>query len=117
MSYKDILLKQDISVCQDPSDSFVPYEQLRLPGATSNKHRENKGRDTCRDREFDVLGENDQILYDLTKELKEKFEFKGFMNSCNMSKLMDIFAKYMRLEELDDEDANDECISAEDDFF
>lgn len=111
MAYRDILVhNQPVApLASGTGDIYLPWEEVRSQIYKEERH----ARVPCKEREYQVLLENDHLVFDITKELRERFEFKGLLRECNMTRLMEIFTKHMRLEEIfnedDDEDVEDDA--------
>lgn len=109
MDFKQVLLKETPVEyrCREPK--FVQWSELDFdivkPYEPTKEH-------LYKPKEYETLCNNDRILYDLTDELKEKFEFKGLLQNCNMLSLLETVIKYMKCEEIetcaDDEDFTSE---------
>lgn len=101
MAYRDILLREEVHVLPAVHDIYVPWEELDVHLKTKTFSRVVQPPSfQPKEKEYQVLVENDHLLHDITKELKERFEMKGLMRECNMTRLMEIFTKNMRLEEI-----------------
>lgn len=64
-----------------------------------------------------VIIDNDHILFDLTSHLKEKYELKGFLNQCNMNRLIDIFYNNLIVEDFPDVDLEEDEFDTDEEFF
>jgi hypothetical protein len=63
-----------------------------------------------------VLIMNDDIIFELTSCLKERYELRGFLNNCNMNQLLDIFYNNMIVEEVHDVCMDEDDLESDDDF-
>ena len=61
-----------------------------------------------------ALIENDNILYAITDDLKSRYELHGFLNTCDMKRLLKIFARNINVEEVILDQEDDDYISEED---
>jgi hypothetical protein len=117
MNYKQVLVHEDPVYIEKKNKEYMSWEEVnkKIQSIEKAKVVPSKPRNL---NKYEVLSENDNILYDITNELKEKFEFKGILNNVSVSKLIDIFANNMRLEEiLDDEDEDDNVLEEDDNNF
>lgn len=60
--------------------------------------------------------EMDHILFETTKELSECYSLKGFLNDCNMVKLISILADNITVEEVQLDTEEEEYNSGDEDF-
>ena len=111
MNFKEVLVHQDITNDKDSKE----FETWEVVSRKINKKTVcNKKNNIYNDAKYNIICQNDHIIYDLTKELKERFELKGLMVNCDMSKLIDIFMKNMKLEEILEDEDDDEYFMEED---
>ena len=112
MNFKEVLVHQDVTNDKD-SKTFETWEVVCRK---INKKKGDTKLKTCSngDAKYNIICQNDHIIYDLTKEMKERFELKGLMVNCDMSQLVDIFMKNMKLEEILEDDDDDEYFLEED---
>lgn len=117
MNYKQVLVHEDPVYIEKKNKEYMSWEEVNKKIQSIEKAKVVPSKPSNLNK-YEVLSENDNILYDITKELKEKFEFKGILNNVSVSKLIDIFANNMRLEEiLDDEDEDDNVLEEDDNNF
>lgn len=112
MNFKEVLVHQDITNDKDSKE----FETWEVVSRKINKKTvcNKKNNNIYSDAKYNIICQNDHIIYDLTKELKERFELKGLMVNCDMSKLIDIFMKNMKLEEILEDEDDDEYFMEED---
>lgn len=127
MNYKQVLVHEDPIYTDNKKKEYMSWDDVNAHFNVNsnvkiniNTNMSSKGieKGKCNLNKYEVLCENDSILYDITHELKDKFEFKGFLNNSSVSKLIDIFAKHMNLEEIFvDEDDEDNVLDEDDNNF
>jgi hypothetical protein len=114
MNYKQVLIHED-PIYNGKKSEYMSWDEVILKVNEKEKPKTPIVTKPSSQGKYDILSENDSLLYDITNELKEKFEFKGIMNNCSLPKLIDIFAKNMKLEEaLDDNDDEDNVFEDDD---
>lgn len=113
MNYKQVLIHEDPVYIEKKNKEYMSWEEVNIKIQSTEKTKEVPTK-KINFNKHEVLSENDSLLYDITHELKEKFEFKGIMNNVSVSKLIDIFAKNMNLEEILDDDDDDDNVLEED---
>jgi hypothetical protein len=109
MTYKEAVTHDDRSekpVYPTQQDVFVTWEEVQTQIQQPNKTPKKK----ISDAEYELVCENDGLVHDCLAELKERYEFDGFLESANPQTLMDVFIANVRLEEFQtvDEDEDDE---------
>ena len=113
MNYKQVLIHEDPVYIEKKKKEYMSWEEVNTKIQSLEKNKEGPSKKTNANK-YEVLSENDSLLYDITNELKENFEFKGIMNNVSVPKLIDIFAKNMNLEEILDDDDDDDNVLEED---
>jgi hypothetical protein len=63
-----------------------------------------------------VLIHNDDLIFDLTRCLKDRYELQGFLNNNNMNHLLDIFYNNLIVEELPDFCMDEDDFETDDDY-
>jgi hypothetical protein len=114
-SYIDALSKKNADVCKKVDSQWASWDQLF--------NKEEGAKLACNDEPetyplADIaLIENDHILHCITADLKGRYELKGFLNNCDMKKLLDIFRRNMVVEEVLLDQEEEDYISEEDHNF
>jgi desulfoferrodoxin (superoxide reductase-like protein) len=114
MDFKQIVLKTTPSDHNVGEKHYVEWNELDFSIVKGNK--ELKEYDN-KNKEYKTLCDNEQLLYDLTNELKEKFEFEGLLYNCNMLSLFENIIKNMKCEEVDLDVEEDDYTSEEDEIY
>lgn len=103
MKYKDVLLAAEDKENEIPivEDKWVSWEEannhisklattsLKPPGVKSSHG----------DAAFEVMCDNDHLVYHVLQEAKERYEFEGVLTNPDPKALIQIFMKHMRAEE------------------
>lgn len=117
MNFKQVLTHEDIIINSKESKNFQTWDIVNSKIKGKGKEKEKVKQDSNYQTKYNILCQNDSLLYDLTAELKEKFELKGLMVNCDLSNLIDIFMKNMRIDEIIDDDDDDEFFNEDDEVF
>lgn len=113
MSYKHAILQDESvekAVDTTKHDDYVTWEEAdkHIQCLMSSQVPLKK----ITDAQYEVICENDGLVYDCIDELKERYEFEGFPTNVNVHTLIDIYIANMRLEEYqnveEDEDDDEE---------
>ena len=116
MNFKQVLTHEDVIINGKEAKNFLTWDLVEAKIVESKKETPIKNESNYSPK-YNVLCQNDSLLYDLTEELKDRFELKGLMTNCDLSKLIDIFMKNIRVDELIDDEDDDEFCNEDDEAF
>lgn len=117
-SFKSSVLQTDNKTNIIKVDKYYDWDTVN---SMMQEHFERK---ECNDRthiireeKFNIMFCNDDLVYNETKYLKDKFFFKGILLNEDMEKLINIYVKNMHIEEIIIENDDDDFYYEEEEII
>lgn len=83
----------------------------------SKVKQDDKNLDPLCEEKYNIMSSNDDVIYNETKYLKDKFYFKGLLLNTDMEKLINIYVKNMHIEEIIDENEEEDFYYEEEEII
>lgn len=116
MKYKDALLVENKVEVPVVEDKWVSLEEAQEHIQRMREKPSFSTRSKLTDGVYEVMCENDHILYDVVKDIKELYEFKGFMSNPDLQDMICIFMKHMRIEEWEPADEDEDGLGEDEEL-
>lgn len=121
-SFLEVLVKEQHACEPVEKMDFVEWE--RVKGVIDNAWHSNKmhmhvskNRQSRKKEVVEMIQDNFGEICDMTDCLKERFEYQGLLDMCDMNSLYDILVKHVVLEDIVLSDEDGSFCSDDDDIY
>ena len=122
MDFKQKIIKDDHEILVKQPYEFLDWNSVKV--SIDEHFKNNQGNVICKisnishkDEKYNILANNDGIIFNETEYLKDRFFFKGIFLNPDMNNLIDIYIKNMNIEEIVDENEDDEYACEEEEIL